>query len=469
MNDITTKQVSDSLAVSDDASKEVLDVPVQSRRDFFKKISLLSVSAVASATILSPTKVAAQANVSEPKWIQPEWMSRLGHKVNWHPYGLPSPYEHNIVRRTVPLFSSGDMYAAVAMCPLYDSSGIITPNGLFFCRDHGGTPIIDPNEYRLMIDGLVEKPLLLTLDQIKRYPAEDRIHFIECPANGAAGFRGPQFDSLQFSKGMLSCAQWTGVKLSVLLADVGVKPEAKWMLAEGGGPQTLSRTVPIEKVLDDAMIVWAQNGEAIRPENGYPARLLLPGWEGNLNIKYVRRLHFGKHPLHTQQETADYTMLTPTGKAIQYFFPLAVNSVITSPCPERPWTDLKPGDMVEISGIAWSGQGTITHVDISFDGGNNWVEAPLSGLVLPKCWTRFVYQYKWEGKSIILASRARDDSGDIQPTLDTQISKIGVHAVYHKNAIFYWQVLADGTVTKVQMRNDAKIDAAIHKLQRGGK
>ncbi len=463
-----TTKVKDSLSVSQDTNKEIQSTSTQTRRDFFKKISLLSVSAVASATILSPTKASAKAVVNEPAVMNlPEWATKLGHEVNWHPYGMPSPYVHNVERRVTPLLSSGDFYASVAMCPLYDSSGIITPNGLFFTRDHGGTAIIDPNEYRLMIDGDVKNPLLLTLEQLKRYPAENRIHFIECPANGSAEWRGPQFNSIQFTKGMISCAQWTGVKLSVLLADVGVDPEAIWMLAEGSDNSEMGRTIPIGKVMDDAMLVWAQNGEAIRPEQGYPVRLLVPGWEGNLNVKWLRRLKFGKHPFHAKEETSKYTMLQPSGKAIQYFWAMQVNSVITSPCPERPWTDLKPGDMVEISGIAWSGQGTITHVDISFDGGNNWVKAPLSGLVLPKAWTRFVYQYKWEGKPIILASRARDDSGDIQPTLDTQVSTLGVESIYHKNAICCWEVTANGTVNNIQMRNNAKQNAAIHKLQEG--
>lgn len=186
-----------------------------------------------------------------------------------------------------------------------------------------------------MIHGLVDKPLVLTLDQLKRYPSESRIHFIECPANGSTEWRGPQFNNLQFLKGMMSSAEWTGVKLSVVLKDLGVSPKAKWMLAEGSDDSEMGRTIPMEKVLDDAMLVWGQNGEALRPEQGYPVRLLVPGWEGNLNVKWLKRLEFGENPWHAKEETSKYTMLQPGGKAIQYFWPMAVNSIITSPCPEN--------------------------------------------------------------------------------------------------------------------------------------
>jgi sulfane dehydrogenase subunit SoxC len=468
LNETMTEDTQNPLSVSNkDTNGEIENVSAPKRREFFKKMSLLSVSAVASTTLLSPTKAKAAEVKNDPAIMDiPEWGSKLGKSVNWHPYGLPSPYQHNIVRRSTQLLSSGDFFASVAMCPIYDSSGIITPNGLFFNRDHGGTAIVDPNEYRLMIDGLVEKPLVLTLEQLKRYPAQDRIYFIECPANGSAEWRGPQFNSVQFLKGMMSCAQWTGVKLSVLLEDVGVKPEAAWMLAEGSDNSEMGRTIPMGKVMDDAMVVWAQNGEALRPEQGYPVRLLVPGWEGNLNVKWLRRLKFGDKPWHAKEETSKYTMLQPNGKAIQFFWPLEVNSIITSPCPERPWTDLKPGDVVEISGLAWSGQGTITRVDISFDGGDNWVEAELSGLVLPKAWTRFVYQYKWEGKPILLASRSRDDSGNIQPTVDQEVDKVGVESIYHRNAICTWEVTAKGVVNNVQIRDYAKEEAAIKKLRK---
>jgi len=421
-----------------------------SRRNFFKKTAIYSASALTAATVLAPIKLKAD---DENIIHQVDWGTKLGDRVDKNPYGVPSLYEHNNVRRVHDLLSSGDRYATVSMSPLHQQEGIITPNGLFFTRNHGGTAQIDPNKYRLMIHGLVKKPIVLTLEQLKRYPSESRIHFIECPANGSTGWRGPQFNNLQFVKGMMSSAEWTGVKLSVLLEDLGLKHEAQWALVEGSDNSEMGRTIPIEKILDDAMLVWGQNGEPLRPEQGYPVRLLVPGWEGNLNVKWVKRIEFSDKPWHSKEETSKYTMLQPSGKAINYFWPMEVNSIITSPCPEVPWTDLKKGDMVEISGIAWSGRGTIKTVDISLDGGNNWVEAPLKGLVLPKSWTRFSYIIKWDGKKKVLLSRAIDDSGHIQPSIDKLVGTVGVEGIYHRNPIVGWEVTSKGVVNNVHVRS----------------
>jgi sulfane dehydrogenase subunit SoxC len=420
---------------------------VESRRGFLKNIA----ASVVAAGALVPATVSAK---DDPALIEePEWGKKLGLPVDKNLYGMPSPYEHNVLRRTHELLSSGDMYASVAMCPVQDLEGIITPNGLFFNRCHGGVAIVDPNKYRLLIHGLVEKPLVLTLEDIKRYPSESRIHFIECPANGSTEWRAPQFNTLQFIKGMMSQAEWTGVPLKYILEDAGIKPEAKWVLAEGSDNSHMGRTIPLEKLLDDAMIVYAQNGEALRPEQGYPIRLLVPGWEGNLNVKWLSRLEIGDKPWHAKEETSKYTMLMPSGKAIRFFWPMEVNSVITRPCPDKPWTHLKKGDIVEIEGLAWSGHGTIKGVDISFDGGKTWVEASLKGLVLPKAWTRFSYIYKWEGKPILLSSRAYDDVGNVQPTIDQEVKKMGVENIYHRNAIVTWEVKANGEVNNVQIRS----------------
>ncbi len=423
-----------------------------SRRDFFKKTAAYSVSAIAAAAVLAPAKLLAD---DENIIHHTKWGTTLGDELNKNPYGLPSKYEHNIVRRTSSLMSSaGDMHAAVSMTPLHELSGIITPNGLHFTRTHNGVAHVDPNKFRLMIHGLVEKPIVLTLDQLKQYPSESRTLFLECPANGAAEWKGPQFNSLQFVKGMMSNAEWTGVRLSVILDDLGLKPTAKWMLAEGSDGSEMSRTIPVEKVLDDAMIVWAQNGEALRPEQGYPVRLMLPGWEANLCIKYLKRLEFGKEPWYCKEETSKYTVLTKSGKAIQHFYPLEVNSIITSPCPEKPWKNLKKGQMIEIEGIAWSGHGTITNVDISLDGGDNYVEAQLKGLVLPKSWTRFSYMHKYDGKPMLIQSRSIDDSGNVQPSVSQEKDIIGVEGVYHRNSIVTWEIRKDGSVHNVQVRTD---------------
>jgi len=421
-----------------------------SRRNFFKKTAVYSMSAIAASSIVPISKL----NADEIEITQKApWGTKLGDLVDKYAYGIPSPYEHNNVRRVHDLLSSGDRYATVSMTPHHLQEGIITPNGLFFNRSHGGTAHVDPEKFRLMLHGLLEKPLVLTLKQLKRYPSISRIYFIECPANGSTGWRGPQFNNLQFVKGMTSCAEWTGVRLKTVLDDLGLSPNAKWMLAEGSDNSEMARTIPIEKVLDDAMLVWGQNGEPLRPEQGYPVRLLLPGWEGNLNVKWLKRLEFSDKPWHTKEETSKYTMLQANGKGINYFWPMEVNSIITSPCPEVPWTDLEVGDKIEISGLAWSGRGTITTVDISLDGGNNWVEASLKGLILPKAWTRFSYIFKWDGKTKVLLSRAIDDSGHIQPSIDKLIENVGVEGIYHRNPIVGWEVKSNGEVNNVHVRS----------------
>ncbi|BAF71009.1 sulfite dehydrogenase [Sulfurovum sp. NBC37-1] len=426
-----------------------------SRRDFFKKTA--SAGAVAATAVAAPSTVlASEASTKDDPNIvhHVKWGTTLGDECNKNPYGVPSKYEHNVVRRTSALMSSaGDMHAAISMTPIAELKGIIVPNGLHFTRTHNGVAHVDPNKWRLMIHGLVEKPIVLTLDQLKRYPSESFIYFLECPSNSAAEWKGPQFGTAQFVKGMMSCAQWTGVRLKTILDEIGLKPEAKWMLAEGSDGSEMSRTLPVEKVLDDVIIAYAQNGEALRDEQGYPVRLFAPGWEANLCVKWLKRLEFGDEPWHAKEETSKYTALTASGKAIQHFYALETNSIITSPAPEKDWTDLKKGDLVEIEGLAWSGYGTIKGVDISFDGGKNWVEAQLKGLVLPKCWTRFSYMYKYEGKPLLLQSRSYDDSGDVQPTVNQEKGVVGVECVYHRNAIITWAVNEKGEVSNVQVRS----------------
>lgn len=444
------KNLKNSLDIVNDTSEKL------SRRDFLRKTGALS--ATAAATIIAPVTLQASNTTKsigdDPAIMEhPSWGQTWGDPVTVNRYGMPSKYEHNVTRRNSLLLSSGNYRASIAVAPIQNSMGIITPNGLFFSRCHGGIAQIDPNEFRLMINGLVEKPIVLTLQQLMRYPAVTRTHFIECPANGGQEWRRPQYNSLQFAKGFMSCAQWTGVYIKTILADLGLKPEAKWMLAEGSDNSEMGRSVPVEKVLDDAMIVWGQNGEALRPEQGYPVRLLLPGWEGNLCVKWLKRLEFADKPWYAKEETSKYTALRPDGLAVQHFYANEVNSTVTSPSPEIPWTDLKDGDVVEVSGLAWSGHGTITKVDLSLDGGKNYVETSLEGLVLPKCWTRWSYIHKYKkGETLLLASRACDDAGYIQPTVDEEVSKMGVESVYHRNGIETWEVTPEGKVNHVQIR-----------------
>ena len=426
-----------------------------SRRDFFKKSA--SLSAVAASTLLlSKEALADEAEIMH----HVSWGQKLGYPVTHGRYGMPSPYEHNNLRRNTKLLASGNFQASIAVCPIHESEGIITPNGLFFSRSHGGTAIVNPNEYRLMIHGMpgmLKKEIVLTLDQLKRYPSVTRTHFIECPANGGQEWRGTQFNSVQFAKGFMSCAEWTGVYIKTILEDLGISPKALWMLAEGSDNSEMGRTVPMDKVLDDAMLVWGQNGEALRPEQGYPVRLLLPGWEGNLCVKWVKRLEFSEEPFYCKEETAKYTALRKDGKAIQHFYANEINSTVTHPSPEKPWTDLNDGDLVEIQGLAWSGMGTVTAVDISLDGGRTYTEASLKGLVLPKCWTRFSYMHRFKkGEVLQLTTRAIDDAGYIQPTVDQETGMLGVEGVYHRNAVETWEVTADAKVNHIQIRTVKK-------------
>lgn len=446
MNKITKEE----LEIVSEVSEQV------SRRNFFKKTATYSMGALAAASVVAPVTIDAseiKANAEDDPDIMEHkpWAVKWGDDVQVNLYGQPSPYEHAVTRRTTPILSSGNYRASIAVTPIQDLSGILTPNGLFFNRNHGGTPTIDPNQHRLMIHGLVEKPLVLTMDQLKKYPNVSRIHFLECPANGGPEWRGPQFNSIQFAKGFMSCAEWTGVYIKDILKDLGLKPEARWMLAEGNDSSHMGRTIPVDKVLDDAMIVWGQNGEALRPEQGYPIRIVVPGWEANLCVKWLCRLEFASEPYYAKEETSKYTALKHTGKAIQHFYVNEVNSVITSPCPEKNWEDLEVGEMVEIEGLAWSGHGTVTTVDVSFDGGKNWVEASLKGLVLEKSWTRFSLMHKYTGKPMLLSSRAADDAGHVQPSVKNERAAVGIEGVYHRNGIHTWEIDAEGEVTNVQI------------------
>lgn len=378
----------------------------------------------------------------------PQWTSKLGDGVLTNPYGLPSKYENQTVRRTVPWLTA-DAISSISMTPLHSLKGIITPNGLVFERYHAGVPTINPDEHRLIIHGLVDRPLIFTMDDLRRFPSVSEIKFLECPANGGMEWKGPQMEALQFTHGMISCCEWSGVRLSTLLDEAGLKPQGKWILAEGADGAAMARSIPIEKALDDTIVVYAQNGEALRPEQGYPLRLVNPGWEGNTSIKWLRRLEVGDKPWHMREETSKYTDLMPDGRARQFSFVQECNSVITSPSPELPFKGGK--GWYEIEGLAWSGRGKIKAVDISFDGGINWQQAPLKGLVLSKCLTRFSTMINWQGNPMLLQSRAIDDTGYVQPTLKQLRFERGGNSIYHKNAIHTWKVNANGSVQNVQL------------------
>jgi sulfane dehydrogenase subunit SoxC len=347
----------------------------------------------------------------------------------------------------VPWLTAGTE-SSISFSPLQDLHGIITPNGLFFERHHAGRPDIDPDQHRLMIHGLVERPLVLTMKDIVRFPSVSRIHFIECPANGGMEWRAAQINSLQFNHGMISCAEWTGVRLSTLLEEVGIKKEAKWVLVEGADGAHMNRSLPLDKCLDDCLVVYAQNGEALRPDQGYPLRLVVPGWEGNVSVKWLRRVKVGDKPWFSREETSKYTDLMPDGTSRGFTWVIDAKSVITFPCPEKPVPG--PG-LHEIRGLAWSGNGRIKRVDVSFDGGVNWHTAELKEPILPKALTRFTIPWRWEGQPTLLESRAIDETGYVQPTIAQLRTVRGSNSIYHNNAIQTWQVKPDGSIYDVQL------------------
>ena len=335
------------------------------------------------------------------------------------------------------------MTAASSCTPLQDLHGIITPNGLHFERHHAGVPAIDPDAHRLLVHGLVERPLTFTMNDLMRFPSVSRLHFLECSGNSF--WTGTTAKStVQETHGLLSCCEWTGVLLSTVLAEAGLKENAKWILAEGADAAALSRSVPIEKALDDALLVYAQNGERLRPEQGYPLRLLLPGYEGNMNVKWLRRLKLGDQPFETREETSKYTDLMPDGSARQFTFVMEAKSVITFP---SGGLHLPEHGFYEISGLAWSGRGRITRVEVSTNGGASWEQARLQAPVLTKCLTRFRAPWRWEGSPARLQSRAIDETGYVQPDRADLVAVRGLNSYYHCNAIQEWQISADGAIT----------------------
>jgi sulfane dehydrogenase subunit SoxC len=377
-----------------------------------------------------------------PLAVEP-WMQIPGTPFNG--YGQPSKYEEKVVRTFASAPGTGGTGAS--RTPHHLLNGAITPSGLHYERSHAGIPDINPDTHRLLIHGLVKQPLVFTLDDLGRYPMETRIAFVECAGNSGALFaKEPAAANVQTIHGLLSCSEWTGVKLSVLLEEAGVDPAAKWLLAEGADAAGMSRSVPLEKALDDALVCLYQNGERVRPANGYPIRLLLPGFEGNMNVKWLRRIKLTAGPTMTKDETSKYTILLPTGKSLQFVFPLEAKSMITHPSPGL--TVRGPG-LYEISGLAWSGYGKVAKVEVSADGGKSWGEAALTQPVLSKAVTRFRMAWQWDGGPAVLQSRCTDETGYVQPNRAQLIALRGDRGNYHCNMIQSWSVAGSGEVKNV--------------------
>ena len=409
--------------------------PDASRRSAHRRGFLRLAGAAASGIGIS-----AAARAAETGLTVPEWSRAPGAPVASPAYGQPSPFERlGRKSRSTPVFPG----AASTGTPLQHLHGIITPNGLHFERHHAGVPAIDPEQHRLAIHGLVERPLVLTMNDLVRMPAVSRIHFLECSGNTPWLGAKPTW-TLQESHGLLSCAEWTGVELSVLLDEVGLRPGAAWILAEGADAAGMTRSIPLDLARDGAILAYAQNGERLRPEQGYPLRLFLPGVEGNLSIKWLRRLKVGDQPFQTREETSKYTDLMPDGSSRQFTFLMEAKSVITTPSGgER----LDGPGFREIRGLAWTGRGRIRSVEVSTDGGARWQAAALEGPVLPRCLTRFRLPWRWEGGPAQLVSRATDETGYVQPSRAALVAVRGTQSFYHNNAMVPWAVASDGAVS----------------------
>lgn len=416
-----------------------------SRRALLKKG--LAVGGGMSASLLAAKAGASQTPEKIITEIQ-DWNRYLGDGVDVRPYGTPSQFESDAIRRSVPWLTA-DPKSSVNFTPLHKLDGIITPNGLCFERHHGGIAEISPSDHRFMINGLVDNPLVFTMQDLARFPRESHVYFLECAANSGMEWRGAQLNGCQFTHGMVHNVMYTGVKLGTILKEAGLKSSAKWLLPEGADPSHMTRSIPIEKGLDDCLVVTHMNGEALRPEQGYPLRLVVPGWEGNMWVKWLRRIEVGDKPWHQREETSKYTDLLEDGTARRFTWVMEVKSVITNPSPQAPINHGR-GQTV-LTGVAWSGQGRIKRVDVSIDGGRNWKTARLDGPSMSKSIHRFYYDFDWDGKELLLQSRAIDEFGNVQPTKDELRSARGVNSIYHNNAIQTWQIKNDGTAENVEV------------------
>ena len=360
-------------------------------------------------------------------------------------YGTRSPFADNLQRLAAqpnPTYPGGGS----SRSPLQDLQGTITPNSLHFERHHAGVPNIDPSQHMLVINGLVRQPLAFRYEDLLKYQMVSRIHFLECSGNSGALLRGEIGGSAQSLHGLVSCAEWTGVPLSTLLDEAGVLPEAAWVAAVGADAASMGRSIPLTKALDDVMVALYQNGEAVRPGQGYPMRLFCPGWEGNVSVKWLTQIKVTQEPAQFRDETSKYTDTLQDRSSYQFTFPMGTKSLITSPSGQM--TLNQPG-IYQVTGIAWSGRGSIRQVEVSADGGKTWAEAAIQGHQLDRALTRFTIPWEWDGGDAILQSRATDSRGNLQPTRDEVIASRGTLSFYHNPCIQSWQVDPAGEVRNV--------------------
>ena len=410
--------------------------------------------AFAAAVATSAQGVRAQGQAGDPNILTlPAHTKGLGQPVAARPYGLPSEFEKSLQRRESPGLTRVGA-ASVSFAPLQSLFGIITPSGLHFERHHQGWWDIDPSKHRLMVNGsddrMLKRPMVFDMDEIMRLPSVSRMCFIECGANTAMEWNNVAVPTVQYTHGMLSCSEFTGVPLITLLEMCGADfKRGKFVLAEGADGSGMTRTIPMSLIQSgEVLVAYGQNGEMLRPENGYPLRLVVPGIQGVSWVKYLRRIEVGDMPYGAKDETLHYVDLLPDGTHRQYTSMQEIKSVITSPSGGQVM--LQKG-FHSITGLAWSGRGKVRKVDVSIDGGRNWKAARLDGPVLSKCLTRFNTDLVWDGKPMILQSRATDDTGHIQPTVQVLRAVRGGRSIYHNNAIQSWLLTENGEVKNVQV------------------
>ncbi|AUQ58182.1 sulfite dehydrogenase [Phaeobacter inhibens] len=412
-----------------------------SRRQFLAGAAAIGAGAV--------TGRPAEAKTPDPLITEvQDWASGLGDGVDATPYGLPIEYEADVVRRNVEWLTA-DTISSINFTPIHALDGTITPQGCAFERHHSGAIELRKEDYRLMINGLVDTPLVFTYADLERFPRENRVYFCECAANSGMEWAGAQLNGAQFTHGMIHNMEYSGVPLRTLLEEAGVNPAGKWVYVEGADASSNGRSIPLEKAMDDVLVAFKANGEALRKEHGYPVRLVVPGWEGNMWIKWLRRVEVMDQPVESREETSKYTDTLADGTSRKWTWEMDAKSVVTSPSPQSPIKHGK-GPLV-ITGLAWSGRGAITGVDVSVDGGKSWTEARLAASGTDKALTRFYLDTNWDGSEMLLQSRARDASGYVQPT-KTQLREVrGLNSIYHNNAIQTWWVKASGEAENVEV------------------
>ncbi len=415
-----------------------------SRRAFLRGSAAVAVGGAAGA---------ASAQSADPLITDvQEWASITGVGVDETPYGMPIEFESHVVRRNVEWLTASPI-SSINFTPIHALEGTITPQGCAFERHHSGAIELRKEDYRLMINGLVDKPLVFSYADLERFPRENHVYFCECAANTGMEWAGAQLNGVQFTHGMIHNMEYTGVPLRALLNEAGLGAAGdlkdKWVYVEGADASSNGRSIPMEKALDDVLVAFKANGEALRMEHGYPVRLVVPGWEGNMWVKWLRRIEVSDAPTESREETSKYTDVLEDGTARKWTWVMDAKSVITSPSPQMPIEHGK-GPLV-ISGLAWSGHGQITRVDVSKDGGITWETARLGKQGDTKALTRFYLDTDWDGAPMLLQARAMDETGYVQPTKEQLRDVRGENSVYHNNCIQTWYVNAEGVAENVEV------------------